>query len=236
MSRSVYGLESFAGLPSLTVAAHELKSPIALMRQLSLAALEDDLSEGQRSRLKQMVITADRSLGLVNDLSHASNLQPSLFPLEPVNPSAVCRVVVGEMWPMAKLYNHQIAWSPSRSKSLVVANRHLLSRVVSNFLDNALKYTEKGMPVRLSVSQSRGLVRVKVRDYGPRMANSEYRRLMDELETKKTVKTRPESSGLGIFLASEFAKTMHGKIGLTRHRDGVTFFIELPLSRQMSLL
>jgi len=68
------------------------------------------------------------------------------------------------------------------------------------------------------------------------MSNIEYRRLLGELETKKTVKSRPNSSGLGIFLASEFARTMHGQIGLTRHRDGVTFYVELPVSRQMSWL
>ena len=34
----------------------------------------------------------------------------------------------------------------------------------------------------------------------------------------------------------QFAKLMEGQIGLIRHRDGVTFFVELPLSGQMSLL
>lgn len=236
MDRGVLGSESFAGLPSLSVAAHELKSPIALMRQLSLAILEEDLSDEQRSRLKQMVVTADRSLRLVTDLSHVSSLQSALFPLEPVNPLAVCQTIVSEMRPMARLYGHGITWVPSRSNSLVVANRHLLGRVVSNFLDNAMKYTEQGMPISLSVSRSRESLRVNVRDYGPRMGSEEYRRMLDELETKKTLKTRPDSSGLGIFLASEFAKTMHGRIGLIRHRDGVTFYVELPVSRQMSWL
>ena len=236
MDRGVLGSESFAGLPSLSVAAHELKSPIALMRQLSLAVLEEDLSDEQRSRLKQMVATADRSLRLVTDLSHVSNLQSALFPLEPVNPLAVCQTIVSEMRPMAILYGHGITWAPSRSNVLVVANRHLLGRVVSNFLDNAMKYTEQGMPIRLSVSRSRESLRVNVRDYGPRMGSVDYRRMLDELETKKTIKSRPDSSGLGVFLASEFAKTMHGRIGLTRHRDGVTFYVELPVSRQMSWL
>lgn len=236
MDRGVLGSESFAGLPSLSVAAHELKSPIALMRQLSLAVLEEDLSDEQRSRLKQMVVTADRSLRLVNDLSHISSLQSALFPLEPVNPLAICQVIASDMRPMARLYGHGISWTPPRSKALVVANRHLLSRVISNFLDNALKYTERGMPIRLSVSRNNEMMRVNVRDYGPRMSADDYRRLLDELETKKTVKSRPDSSGLGIFLASEFAKTMHGRIGLIRHRDGVTFYVELPVSRQMSWL
>ena len=237
MTRGVSEGERFAALPSLAVAAHELKSPLALIRQLSLLACDDDCSEEQRRiSLEQLLLVATRSLRLVDDLTQAASLQSALFPLEPVNPAAVCREVAGELIPIARLYGHRVSWPSSRTKVLAVANRRLLGRVIANFLDNALKYTESRVPIRVGVSRVEGRVRVSVRDYGPRLSTREYRQILDELKVIKTARTRPESSGLGIFLASEFAKLMEGQIGLIRHRDGVTFFVELPLSGQMSLL
>jgi integral membrane sensor signal transduction histidine kinase len=50
------------------------------------------------------------------------------------------------------------------------------------------------------------------------------------------VRTRPESSGLGIYVANQFARAMNGRIGLIRHRDGLTFYVEMPISRQLSLI
>ena len=77
---------------------------------------------------------------------------------------------------------------------------------------------------------------MSVRDFGPMMSLKEYRLLLDEMETRKTVRTRPESSGLGIYVANQFARAMNGRIGLIRHRDGLTFYVEMPISRQLSLV
>ena len=229
--------ERFAALPSFAVAAHELKSPLALIRQLSLVANSDTYSDDERrDSLEQLTLVATRSLGLVDDLTQAISMQPTLFPLEPVNPSAICREIASDLIPMARLYGQRISWPPARSRVLVVANRRLLVRILTNFLDNAFKYTELHIPIRVRISRHGDTVRVGVRDYGPRMTTTEYRKMLDELGVVKTARTRPDSSGLGIFLASEFAKMMSGQIGVTRHRDGVTFFVELPLSGQMSLL
>ena len=42
--------------------------------------------------------------------------------------------------------------------------------------------------------------------------------------------------GLGLYIASQFAEAMHGKIGAIRHKDGATFYVELQASSQMTLL
>ena len=48
--------------------------------------------------------------------------------------------------------------------------------------------------------------------------------------------SRPQSSGLGIFIAQNFAEAMGAKIGVIRHRDGNTFYVDLNKSEQLSLL
>lgn len=230
--------DDFGGLPSVLVAAHELKTPLALIRQMALL-LDDDLTiEADKKQIQQRIIqTSEQALQLTADLANSANLTPSLFPLEPVNPLAICQQMAAETRFNAVLYGRKISWPRSgRNSRLILANRTLLGRILANFLNNALKYTEDGSEIKVSVKAVGGAVRLSVRDFGPMMSLKEYRRLLSEMDARKTVRTRPESSGLGIYVASQFARAMNGQIGLIRHRDGLTFYVDMPISRQLSLL
>lgn len=228
----------FGGLPSVLVAAHELKTPLSLIRQLTLMLGDDLTSEVDKKQIKQRIVqTSEQALQLTVDLANSANLTPSLFPLEPVNPLAICQQMAVETRFNAVLYGRKISWPRSgRNSRLILANRTLLGRILANFLNNALKYTEDDSEIKVSVKAVGGAVRLSVRDFGPMMSLREYRRLLDEMDVRKTVRTRPESSGLGIYVASQFARAMNGQIGLIRHRDGLTFYVEMPISRQLSLL
>ena len=237
MSRGIWNEHDFAKLPSLSVAAHELKSPITLMRQLALAIQSGELSPDEERKFSdRLVMMSDRSLQLVNDLSHVGNLQPALFPLEPTNPLAVCRSLHVGISPMAEMYGRDIIWPKNRRVDLVSANSRLLGSVLGNFIDNALKYSQENMPIRVKIVQKDGATRIAVRDHGPQINLKEYRRLIDEMEQPKSIKTRPDSSGLGVYIASQFARAMGAEIGLIRHRDGVSFYIDLVKSGQLSWL
>ena len=237
MSRGIWNEHDFAKLPSLSVAAHELKSPITLMRQLALAIQSGELSPDEERKFSdRLVMMSDRSLQLVNDLSHVGNLQPALFPLEPTNPLAVCRRLHVGISPMAEMYGRDIIWPKNRRVDLVSANSRLLGSVLGNFIDNALKYSQENMPIRVKIIQKDGSTRMVVRDHGPQISLKEYRRLVDEMEQLKSIKTRPDSSGLGVYIASQFARAMGAEIGLIRHRDGVSFYIDLVKSGQLSWL
>ena len=228
----------FGGLPSVLVAAHELKTPLSLIRQLTLMLGDDLTSEADKKQIQQRIIQAsEQALQLTVDLANSANLTPSLFPLEPVNPLAICQQMAAETRFNVVLYGRKISWPRSgRNSRLILANRTLLGRILANFLNNALKYTEDGSEIKVSVTAAKEAVRLSVRDFGPMMSLKEYRRLLDEMELRKTVRTRPESSGLGIYVASQFARAMNGQIGLIRHRDGLTFYVDMPISRQLSLL
>lgn len=228
----------FGGLPSVLVAAHELKTPLSLIRQLTLMLGDDLTSEADKKQLQQRIVqTSEQALQLTVDLANSANLKPSLFPLEPVNPLAICQQMAAETRFNAVLYGRKISWPRSgRNSRLILANRTLLGRILANFLNNALKYTEDDSEIKVSVKAVGGAVRLSVRDFGPMMSLKEYRRLLDEMDARKTVRTRPESSGLGIYVASQFARAMNGQIGLIRHRDGLTFYVDMPISRQLSLL
>ena len=96
-------------LPSLIAAAHELKSPLALMRQLSLALESNDFSELERQRmLRQISLTSERAIRLTSDLTRSSRLEDAMFALEPINPQQLCEDIVHELTPLFKAYGSSV--------------------------------------------------------------------------------------------------------------------------------
>ena len=80
------------------------------------------------------------------------------------------------------------------------------------------------------------MVQVKIRDYGPALPIDVWREMKRGFVRKPTsIAMRPGSSGLGLFIASRFSRYMHAEVGAVRHRDGTSFYINLPISKQMSM-
>lgn len=224
---------------SLTAAAHELKSPLALMRQLALRLDNDQASDEQRRLIHQIELTSERALRLTGDLTKVARLEDAMFELEPINPEQLCRDIAAELGPLFAAHGRTLAVSHRKHPLLLVANRDLLRRVLMNFSDNALHYSEPGSAVHIQIQalKNSGTIRVGVRDYGPALSSDMWRTLQKKLaKAPQTIHARPQSSGLGLYIASQFADAMNGTIGATRHRDGATFYVELQASRQLSLL
>jgi len=246
MKGSVFGVTNdskrlnFSVISPTIAAAHELKAPLALIRQLSLYLESDNVSHGERERLlQQITLTSERGLRLTNDLSRTARLDDSLFSMEPLNPIQICEGVVEELSPLFMAKHSTLSVAQKRTSPTVVGNRQLLHRVLSNFADNALHYSESTRPVQFQVSSSQAgaTVRLAVRDYGPAVPLDIWKRVYQNLgHASQTLQSRPQSSGLGLYVAGEFARVMRGQIGAIRHKDGATFYIDLAASTQLRLL
>ncbi|WIO45876.1 sensor histidine kinase [Candidatus Southlakia epibionticum] len=222
----------------LAAAAHELKAPLALVRQLSLALETGDYTDTERAVLQQRItLTAERALRLTTDLTRAERLDDGLFKVEPLNPIVLCEEVADELSPLYAAHDRTIGVKPHRRQLLGLANRELLRRILLNFTDNALHYS-RDAPVYISAQQrQRGaVIRLGVRDYGPAVPANVWRRLMQNLGRPQPLHNRPASSGLGMVVAHEFAAAMGASIGAVRHRDGATFYVDIMTSTQLRLL
>jgi len=228
------------GIPSLVAAAHELKSPLVLIRQLSLALENTDISiTDQKRMLRQISFTSEQALRLTSDLTRSIRLSDALFALEPINPQQLCEDVLRDLIPLYVAHNRDIKIVSSKRALLLVANRDLLRRIIMNFSDNALHYAESNIAVEIKIGSidAGRTVRLGVRDYGPSLSGNVLKVLANRLtNTSTSIHSRPQSSGLGLYIASQFADSMNGKVGVTRHRDGSTFYVDLQASRQLSLL
>lgn len=222
-------------LPSIYVAAHELKAPLVLMRQLSLE-LQQNGSDG--TTLERLVLSVERSLRLVEQLTRTSRLDDTLFASEPLQAEAICRSVAYEMMPFAAQYDQTIMTRVSRRSCLAVGHQSLLTALLVNLCDNALTHNPPGGSVVLSARQRADRVVFSVRDTGPQISRSAFDTLKRQLgKGPLPVGERPRSSGLGLWIASQFAAAMDGRLTMTRHHAaGITVSVSLPHSKQLSLL
>lgn len=232
------GGELFA-VPAITAAAHELKSPLALVRQLALYAEQTDNPVDRSRLLHQITLTSERALRLTTDITKAARLEDSLFTLEPINPMRVCEEVAREMTPLYTAKGRRVKVDKRMRPLLGVANRDLLRRILLNFVDNALHYSHSNEPVLISATAHDGgsRIRLGVRDYGPAIPADTWKVLRERLgKGAQPLYGRPESSGLGMYIAQQFADSMQATVGATRHRDGVTFYVDIHASTQLRLL
>lgn len=225
-----------SSLPSIYVAAHELKAPLVLMRQLGLELRRSGSNDVDT--IERLLLSVERSLRLVEQLTRTSRLDDALFESESLQAEAICRVVATELEPFAKQYDQTIVTRVSRRGCLAVGHRSLLTALLVNLCDNALTHNPAGEKVIVSARQRAEGVVFSVRDFGPQMSRSAFETLERQLgKGPLPMSERPRSSGLGLWIASQFAHAMDGQLTMTRHHTaGITVSVVLPHSKQLSLL
>lgn len=222
-------------LPSLVALAHELKAPLGLIRHLALT--RDYYDEAERmAALRRIELAAERSLRLVETLS--LTYRSHELDSEPINISCLCEEIAHELTPLCQENDQAIELKLPRQPLLAVGNRHLLSSVIFGLCDNAFSYAETGQPIHLKASRFKNNARITVSDHGPGLSKQQLADIALRLgKAPQAVSNRPGSSGLGLYIASQFAEAMQGEFGVKQSRKGEqSFYIAIPRSSQLSLI
>lgn len=217
---------------SLVAIAHELKTPLALIRQLSLAKPYYTAEELDNA-LTRIELIASKSLRLVETITRSHGV--ASFETETINLNRICEEVVHEFTPLSKAMDQSIELTLPKKPVLAIANQEIVRSILFGLCDNALHNSDES--VRLSVRHHEHSTRISVKDSGPQLSSSQYKKLKERIgKMPQPVPGRPGGSGLGLYVAHQFAKVMEGKIGVhARQKDGHTFFVELPKSLQLNL-
>ena len=234
---------TLAGNESLVAAAHELKSPLVLIRQLALLLQDDKLTKAadRRQLAERIKLTSERSMRLVEALTRSTRLDEAEFALEPVQTSRLCEDVAHELTPLLKAMDKEIELHLPKQPSLALAHHELLRSATLGLCDNALTHaSDSKQPIILSAKNqpANATVRLSVRDHGPQISKDIFSRLRERLgKMPQPISDHPAASGLGLYIAGQFAGAMNGQLGAIAHRQlDTTFYIEIPSVRQLSFL
>jgi two-component system, OmpR family, sensor histidine kinase TctE len=190
-------------------AAHQMKTPLAGMRmQSELALRETDQAEIHRS-LEQLSKSSESATRLVNQLlalARAENQAPESKPVMPVELSELARTIVQD-WVQAS-FSHRIdlGFEQPGHPIMVSGNPLMLREMLSNLIDNALRYTPPGgsVTVRVRADAVEGKAFLEVEDTGPGIPPAERGHVFERFY--RILGSNVEGSGLGLSIVREIAQ------------------------------
>ncbi|HEX3224850.1 MAG TPA: ATP-binding protein [Gaiellaceae bacterium] len=115
---------------------------------------------------------------------------------------------------------------------LVRGDRERLRQVITNLIDNAIKYSPAGDEVRVVASPENGAIRIAVTDHGPGIPQDQQRLIFEKFGRADVPGGSKPGTGLGLFIARSIAEAHGGTVDVSsRPSEGATFVLTLPVTR-----
>jgi signal transduction histidine kinase len=218
----------------LNLAAHELRSPLSVIRGY-LSLLEDgSISEPEQVARVRPILTAkaDQIATLVDEMLETARLEDGRIELrlERLDLREVVREVTDAVRPQLAR-GHSLVVRPDAEPVLVKGDRLRLSTIVSNLVENAIKYSPDGGPIHCVVGGERAAAVVRVLDRGVGIAEADMPTLFTRFGRVVTEENSSiAGTGLGLYLCRELA-LMHGGDIAVESEIGVGSAFDLVLPR-----
>ncbi len=216
----------------LDIAAHELRTPVTAM-SLLLQLAQKQFDQGRAVEapiLLQLSRQMDRLACLVVDLLDVSRLERGSVTLRR-EPTDLIALVSESLNTFALLApTRPIAFVKPAQPLKIELDPVRISQVLSNLLENAIRYTKENVAIEVSLETNEERIRVSVKDHGAGISEKEqaelfkpmFRGVSDEV-------VRSSGLGLGLFVCREVMRLHGGTIGVSsRMGQGSIFYFELP--------
>jgi PAS domain S-box-containing protein len=214
--------------------SHELRTPLAAIYGASLTLRRDDVELEEQLRMKLLEVIAEESGKLseiVNDLLLASQLDSGKLKanVEACDPREIASLEIDA----AKTHlpkNVELALTAPAELPQVAADAGQLRQVLSNLIDNAIKYSPAGGTVAVELEPREHFVRFSVRDSGLGIPREEQARIFEKFYRLDPDMTHGiGGSGLGLYICRELVRRVDGRIWVESDgRTGSTFVVEIP--------
>ena len=196
-------------------ASHELRTPIAAIRAQAQVALGETDDALRSQALRNTLEGCDRAIHLVAQLLTLSRLEASAEPaVESLDLVALARQVVADLAPRAIAKGQSIEFDCA-APCLVAGNQILLTVLVRNLVDNAVRYSPASARVIVAVRQrDDGKVALQIEDSGAGLPDEDLTRLGERFF--RVPGSNENGSGLGWSIVKRVALVHHMQLHVTR--------------------
>jgi signal transduction histidine kinase len=216
----------------VSLVSHELRSPMAAVigAARTLEQRWRDLSAEQRSGFLALIgDETTRLAALIGDVLDTSRIDAGTFTYRfaDVDLAALVREAVAA----AGFAQDEVPVEAEVATSLppVRADPERLRQVIGNLIDNAVKYSPAGGPVRVSAAVNHRDLLVSVHDRGPGIAVDDQRLIFEKFGRVSSGNSKP-GTGLGLYIARSIAEAHGGTLDVSSAPGrGSTFTLRLPL-------
>jgi two-component system, OmpR family, sensor histidine kinase VicK len=230
----------------ISIASHELRNPIQPIIGLT-EILRNKATDKEQQELQEIVINNAKKLKQITEdvldvtriESQSLRLQKENFDLNEMVQSIISGFIINIKERKQQQQQKQFKGSlniesVSREDIFIFADKSRINQVISNLLNNAIKFTNgeeeegnRGSRITISIEKKNNLVVVSIKDDGKGIDHEIFPRLFEKFVTKSKI----GGTGLGLFISKSIVEAHGGKIWAENNYDGkgATFGFSLPL-------
>ena len=245
----------------ISIASHQLRTPVTAIKGFASLLLEGsygEISNGVQGALEKMYISSERLVNLIEDLLNVSRIESGrlTFNFENANLTNILKELHENFLILAKSKKFYLDLKlPKEQIPEFKMDCNKIRELISNFIDNALKYTEKGGATISAEIRENGavidekgfvkegekapygkVVRITVSDTGIGIPKEEIPFLFRKFSRgKDTSRLHVGGTGLGLFVGKAIADAHHGATWVESDGagKGSRFIIEIPIESQV---
>jgi len=218
----------------MNIAAHELKTPLVPMVGYLHLIDKSKLDSEDRENLEIAIRNTQRLQRLVGDILDIAKLESKVmkFNMEDVQLGRAIKDAISSAAPFAKEKKIYLKSEAPEKLPIIKGDFMRLSQVLTNLLNNAIKFTDKG-GITVRARKSGGDVVVEVSDTGIGMAKQEIPKLFAKFyQADSSAKRKYGGTGLGLAICKEIVKAHRGNIWVESELGkGSTFAFKVPVKR-----
>lgn len=219
----------------VSIASHQLRSPLTAIKGYSSMILENtygEVNEKLRQPIQNIFDASQRLVNIIEDFLNVTRIElgKMKYEITTFNWRDLTEKLVTEMRPTVERKGIALTFSAGEGNFLIAADVGKISQVISNLVDNAMKYTNQGS-ISVSLASDEGTVRLSIKDTGVGIPAETVPKLFEKfVRADDAGKVNYSGTGLGLYVAKQMVEAHGGKIWAESEGvgKGSTFTVELP--------
>ncbi len=228
----------------VSIAAHQLRTPLSAIKWSLRMILDGDLGElspEQKEYLERTYQSNERMIDLINSLLNVARIEEGRFvyTLQKIDISQVLKETIEELKSQIKSKKQKLKLKIAKGLPLVLTDPEKIKLVFQNLIENAVKYTPEKGSINIELKSSDKKVFFKIQDTGVGIPKKEQDRIFGKFfRGSNVIKMETQGNGLGLFIVKNIIEAHGGKIWFeSEENKGTTFYFEIPIeSRKLKTL
>ena len=214
--------------------SHEIRTPLNAILGFVNLLIDENISTKHRNYLNTISSSGENLLSIINDLLDFSKLRSGKFTIEPrlfsIHEELSHTMELFVASASSKNITITSFINPNIPKELY-ADSLRIKQIISNFLSNAIKFTQNNGIISVKAKYKNGSLVMSVRDNGPGLSDYDKINIFSAfIQAQDNKNSSSGGTGLGLSISKQLAEHMSGKVHVrSKFNVGSTFYLNIPV-------